>query len=78
MKRLSAVLLALLGLLRLLPAVLKQCHRFCLEARNTTFSYPGPPACLGGPALPTAKTNKHLDFSFSTYLENELKRNCPS
>ena len=30
---------------------------------------------LGGPALPTAKTNKNLDFS--TYLENELKRNCP-
>lgn len=30
---------------------------------------------LGGPALPTAKTNK--DLAFSTYLEAELKRNCP-
>jgi hypothetical protein len=30
---------------------------------------------IGGPALPTAKTNDNLDFS--TYLNNELKRNCP-
>jgi YD repeat-containing protein len=30
---------------------------------------------LGGPALPTAKTNENLDYSI--YLENELKRNCP-
>jgi hypothetical protein len=30
---------------------------------------------LGGPALPTARTNK--DLAFSKYLEAELKRNCP-
>ena len=30
---------------------------------------------IGGPALPTAKTNKNLDFS--RYLDDELTRNCP-
>ena len=30
---------------------------------------------LGGPPLPTAKTNENLDYS--KYLEKELQRNCP-